>query len=327
MKVRLRDIGLVALLLTAGPASAETTECTEITSVPAIIETQGIYCFTQNLGTAITIGNAITINTNNVTIDFNGFKLGGLAAGPDTIAVGVYALNRQNITLKNANIRGFRYGVRLGQSNGSSSGHVIEDSLFDGNTEYAVYVAGNGVVVRNNRVVNTDSTPPTAPVFGYGGTDGGLTSSGTVSEAGAVSMHGEAPSAGNGGPVIGIVGIYLVDSLITGNLVSNTIAFGGSSYGIDVANSRNVEVSRNTVGTVFSNSSSARGIYIFSSSEIGIRDNNLFDGESGGSVAYGIDTGGTNVANIACLNNMVIDFTSGQTQGCDAETGTFPAAP
>ena len=36
-------------------------------------------------------GAAITIATNNVTIDCNGFKLGGLSAGPSTFANGIQA--------------------------------------------------------------------------------------------------------------------------------------------------------------------------------------------------------------------------------------------
>jgi len=46
-----------------------------------------LYCFTGNIATAIT-GVAITIATNNVTLDMNGFKLGGLAAGTGTRARG-----------------------------------------------------------------------------------------------------------------------------------------------------------------------------------------------------------------------------------------------
>jgi hypothetical protein len=96
---------------------AETEDCTNITTLPLTITVQGVYCLKQDLATNIASGNAITIATNNVTIDFNGFKLGGLAAGPNTQANGVAAENRQNITLRNGNIRGFRSGVRI---NGSS---------------------------------------------------------------------------------------------------------------------------------------------------------------------------------------------------------------
>ena len=72
---------LLTLVVTVATARAETVNCTAITSLPAVITVQGIYCFTGNLSTAITTGNAIEIQTNNVVLDLNGFKLGGLAAG------------------------------------------------------------------------------------------------------------------------------------------------------------------------------------------------------------------------------------------------------
>src|SRR6266849_9239971 len=89
---------LLAPVLGAAPARSETTNCTAITTLPAVIIVQGIYCFTGDLATAVTTGNAIEIQTNNVVLDLNGFKLGGLAAGLGTGAVGVRAADRQNIT-------------------------------------------------------------------------------------------------------------------------------------------------------------------------------------------------------------------------------------
>src|SRR5438128_9796041 len=86
---------LLTLLLGAAPAHAETVNCTPITTLPTVITVQGIYCFTGHLSTAITTGNAIDIQTNNVILDLNGFKLGGLAAGPGTFAIGIFALDRQ----------------------------------------------------------------------------------------------------------------------------------------------------------------------------------------------------------------------------------------
>src|SRR2546425_8579548 len=92
---------LLTLALTAAPAQAETVNCTAITALPAVITVQGIYCFTGDLSTAMSSGFAIDIQTNNVVLDLNGFKLGGLAAGTGTQALGIFALNRQNLTIKN----------------------------------------------------------------------------------------------------------------------------------------------------------------------------------------------------------------------------------
>src|SRR5437870_353667 len=66
---------LLTLILSIVPAYAETVNCTPITTIPTVITVQGIYCFTGHLSTAITTGNAIDIQTNNVVLDLNGFKL------------------------------------------------------------------------------------------------------------------------------------------------------------------------------------------------------------------------------------------------------------
>src|SRR5262245_29056235 len=101
----LRSASLLALACASVPALAETTNCTAITSVPYVITVQGVYCFTDNIATTMSSGNAIEIQANNVTIDLNGFKLGGLAAGLGTSARGIYANQRQNITVRNGIVR------------------------------------------------------------------------------------------------------------------------------------------------------------------------------------------------------------------------------
>ena len=145
---------LLAWFLTAVPASAETVNCTAITALPAVITVQGIYCFTGDLSTAITSGIAIDIQTNNVILDLNGFKLGGLAAGLGTQAIGIHASDRQNITIKNGTIRGFFKGIFLDDS-GPSQGHVVEDIRADQNTSEGMEVRGSGNIIRTNQVVAT----------------------------------------------------------------------------------------------------------------------------------------------------------------------------
>src|SRR5262245_51671341 len=148
---------LLALAVGATQAHAETINCTPITTLPAVITVQGIYCFTGHLSTAITSGNAIDIQTNNVILDLNGFKLGGLAAGLGTTAHGIHASNRQNITIKNGTVRGFFRGIYL-EDAGASQGHVIEDIRADQNTFGGIEVRGDGNIIRNNQVVTTGGT-------------------------------------------------------------------------------------------------------------------------------------------------------------------------
>ncbi len=146
-------------------AQAETTECTEITSVPFTITNRGVYCLKQGLGTNITSGNAITVDSNHVTIDFNGFILGGKTAGPGSDAVGVYSVNRRNITIRNATIRGFARGIHIEEtSDGASSGHVLEDNFTDQIYGVGIEVEGQGIEVRRNKIVRTEPGRFTAAI-------------------------------------------------------------------------------------------------------------------------------------------------------------------
>ena len=151
---------LAALALIAGlaavPGSALAGQsydnCTGfIDSLPATISTQGVWCLDKNLGTAITSGNAITIATNNVTIDCNDFKIGGLAAGDASQANGIHASDRQNATVRHCNVRGFRVGIRLLDG----AGHLVEDNLLDNNLENGIHVTGDNNLVQRNRVYDT----------------------------------------------------------------------------------------------------------------------------------------------------------------------------
>src|SRR5262245_56705651 len=93
------------------PARAGTTMCTPITSLFATLTVQGIYCLTSDFSLNMAVGVAIAIDTNNVTIDLNGHKIGNLAAGPGTSAVGIVANRRQNITVRNGTVRGFQKAI------------------------------------------------------------------------------------------------------------------------------------------------------------------------------------------------------------------------
>ena len=126
-----------------------------ITSLPATVDTAGTWCLKQDLSTAISSGNAIQINSDNVTIDCNGYKLGGLAAGESTLATGIDSFDHRNITIRRCNIRGFSYGIVLSGSSLAVGGQLIEDNRFDSNTNYAILLYGNGSMIRRNQINDT----------------------------------------------------------------------------------------------------------------------------------------------------------------------------
>ncbi|HMB43724.1 MAG TPA: right-handed parallel beta-helix repeat-containing protein, partial [Luteimonas sp.] len=139
------------------PAHAETfhTCGTIIASIPTVITTQGVYCLSHDVSTAITSGKAIDVQTNNVTIDCNGYKIGGLAAGTSSQTYGIFALSRQNITVRNCGVRGFLQAVHI--SNGA--GNLIEDNRLDNNLWVGMYVGGDNNRVRRNAIYDTGGSP------------------------------------------------------------------------------------------------------------------------------------------------------------------------
>jgi len=143
------------LLLQASSPPATAAEsydnCTAfITSLPAVINKQGTWCLNRDLGTSISVGSAIDIQANNVTLDCNNFKIGGAGGGDDTRAFGINAVGRSNTTVRNCSVRGFFYGLNLEGDN-----QLVEDNRFEGNTWIAVGVEGDGSMVRRNRVTTT----------------------------------------------------------------------------------------------------------------------------------------------------------------------------
>src|SRR5258708_1914612 len=203
---------LLAWIPGAAPVLAETVNCTAITVVPAVITAPLLYCVTSSRTPAITADTgAIEIQTNDVVLDLNGFKLDGLA-GPGTLAFGIHASERQNLTIKNGTIRGFRQAIVLDEfASGASKGHLVEDIRAERNYEVGIQVKGSGNVVRNNQVVATGGTT----IFG--------------ADADAVGLRLE----GSGSRVINN---DVTDTVARGTGTARGILFAGSAGGLAVNN-------------------------------------------------------------------------------------------
>jgi hypothetical protein len=152
-------VACLAFGLTAR-ASAETTQCTVITTVPTTIDTPGIYCLTSDLYLQSDVGVAVTINSNDVVLDLNGHALDNLAAGPATGAIGIGGFRRKDVVIKNGVIRGFTRAIQAADSSPyqKSQRWVIEDLRISGSTWNAVQVAGRDCVVRRTIITAIGGT-------------------------------------------------------------------------------------------------------------------------------------------------------------------------
>ncbi|QSX77515.1 right-handed parallel beta-helix repeat-containing protein [Agrilutibacter solisilvae] len=191
------------------------------------------------------MGNAITIANNNVTIDCNDFKVGGLQAGAGTQTNGIYAMNRPNITVRNCNVRGFYRGINLE----GSSGHVVEDNRLEGNTFLGASVRAYGSVVRRNQMLNT----------------GGTTNN--PAERALSTRYG----------------VDVLDNLIDG--VFSRVGSNKPVYGIEIGSSPSVTVAGNRVRNLKpdgTGTGSVNGIFINSSLRAAIIDNHVTHTETKG---------------------------------------------
>ena len=156
--VLLAGLPLFVFAITTHPAhGAESYDnCTGfIDSLPAVVSTQGVWCLCKDLASSIASSSAITIAANNVTVDCNDFKVGGLGAGIETEADGIHAVGRHNVVVRRCNIRGFRRGIRLE----GGSGHVVESNRIESSTYAGISVDADGSVLRGNIVSDTGGAP------------------------------------------------------------------------------------------------------------------------------------------------------------------------
>jgi hypothetical protein len=163
-------VTLLALAFAMTPASAETVNCTVISSVPFTITSPGIYCLRSDLNLSTSnLVNAITIDADNVVLDLNGHVLSNTGGGLSTAARGVYGtVKHRDITVKNGTIRTFRVCVLLDETFPATDNrtHIVEDLKLENCRAQGINVIGRASTVRRNVVRDTTGGTLDEPHFG-----------------------------------------------------------------------------------------------------------------------------------------------------------------
>jgi hypothetical protein len=274
-------LALLALAAPIAPALAASgyDACTDfVSALPATISTPGTWCLTQDLATSMSSGAAIILDSDDVTLDCNGFRIDDAGGGTGTTAIGILATNRRNLSVRRCEVRTFRIGLYLGQAaDGVSDGHLVEDNLLNINRQQGLYVYGDGSVVRRNRVLKT-----------------GLSVAG-LDQAFGISTQRSVDVLDN------------VVSVVEGN------SDIGDVYGIDVQDNANGSVRGNRVRGVHMNGAGhAHGVRIHSAdgiSRVVVRNNvlsgNGIAGDAGLECASGLGGG---IATVRAKGNSIIGF-------------------
>ncbi len=287
MNIHSATPALTAALLCAlasPTARADAEQCTVIDTLPTVITSQGVYCLDRHLTSSLASGAGITVATNNVTIDCHDFKLGNLAAGPATYAVGIRANLRENVTVRRCGLRGWRAGVVL-----SEGIYRVEDNRIDQNHEAGLFVGGDGSQLRRNEIALT----------GYSDAPG-ITSVRAIQAVGDVDLIDNTVTdvvapVGSGATVYGIITNGNDAGTIDDNRVRNLAADGaGFRRGIWNTDSRRLTLKDNVV--VMSGASLVTG-------EAGIRCGSsvaLLNGATRDNTVLGVGVGGLVHAIVNC---------------------------
>ena len=276
-------LALVALLSFALPRPAAATEDYEacnafIDSLPTVISTPGTWCLASDLTTSMVSGVAITIDSDDVTLDCNGFRIDDSGGGTGTTAVGIQATNHSHLTVRRCEVRTFRIGLLFEQSAADTSvGHLVEDNLFNINRYQGLSVYGDRSVVRRNRVFKT----------GVGVS--------ALDQAFGISTQQSVDVLDN------------IVSVVEGNSSS------GDVYGIDVQDNFDGSVRGNQVRGVHKNGTgNAHGLRIQAAdgnSRVPVRNNTLAGNGLAGDTGLECISGlGGGIATVRAKNNVIHGF-------------------
>jgi hypothetical protein len=120
-----------------------------VTSVPTTISKAGSYCLTADIAARSMTGIAIWIKASDVRLDLGDRKIVGPGGATEASAI-VAEPTAQRVSIKNGLIRGFKIGV-----NSQGALARVENVQVDRCTSIGIFVAGQGSLVRGNRVTNT----------------------------------------------------------------------------------------------------------------------------------------------------------------------------
>ncbi|MGH8029531.1 MAG: NosD domain-containing protein [Arenimonas sp.] len=153
-RILARRLGALVLAGAAlAPAHAETTACTVIASLPAMLDVPGHYCLEAN-STQDFVDHAIAIIADNVVLDCNGHRIRNSYSLNN--AVGVGAGNQNHVVIRNCVVDGFLQGINvITYSDGRGDGNSIVGNHVLNSRKIGIFLSGSHNVVADNRITRT----------------------------------------------------------------------------------------------------------------------------------------------------------------------------
>lgn len=125
---------------------------TPINSVPYVISAPGTYVVMQDLSYGLPTGNAITISSSNVTLDFDSHTL--VCAITPKDAVGVLVSSGENVKIQNGTVSGFTIGISL---KGNVEDAVVQEMRLTQNKQIGIdiFVTASGCLCKDNYITTS----------------------------------------------------------------------------------------------------------------------------------------------------------------------------
>ena len=143
--------------IAAQPASADDEQVRIIREVPFVAAEPGSYRLASELTYEMQSGAAITVAADHVTVDLNDKTIRG-TGGAATAAIGILAVDRQNLTIRHGRVSGFYFGIDIRSTDRgaqTSSRHSISDITLDRNWYFGMRVVGARSTVADCRILDT----------------------------------------------------------------------------------------------------------------------------------------------------------------------------
>ncbi|MFP7723012.1 hypothetical protein [Lysobacter sp. A3-1-A15] len=243
--MRITSLLLAAVVL--APMSAAAENCTPISSLPATIGTPGKYCLVANHTVNLNAGNAITIASNDVTLDCDGHAIKNTSTANNGSSAGIHANSRNGITVKNCRVMGgFTNGIDLFQINsGANTSYysTIQDNYIAGPFLHGIRAYGSALEITGNRVYDIGGQAGTYAI--------GIRVGGSANGFRLHVVRGNYV-AGTNSPFSAAYGIFsdnsLVSAFLDNGIVGTSPAAGKPAYGMYIKGQHNRLADNHIVG-------------------------------------------------------------------------------
>ena len=150
-------------ILLSFPKVSSEFEFHHISEAPYRITKPGYYRLVNNIYTK---SEGITIESDDVTLDLNGYTIDGSSAGTKSEYSGVYSVGKRDITITGGAVTGFKIGIYIldnykdldNTEKTVSGGCTIENMRLERNLVKGIWIHAREAKVRNNVIKRTTGT-------------------------------------------------------------------------------------------------------------------------------------------------------------------------